>query len=335
MNYNEFKKKVFDGIKDHLTDEYQDYDMRFQDIKKSNGRNYEALMIGPKNAHVSMVPALNISEAFSHYENGMAFEDVMNMLADTRMNSSLPEFNKEDMFDYDKIKVKIFPRLINTATNKEYLMDKPHRDMEDLSVIYAARFIEDEHGFAEAVITDDIAKMWGVDVNELNSRAMDNLSERQPFFKNIETMIFGQDEDLEIEDMNLDEYYTPFFVLTNQQKTKGAVMSINPKIMNRITAKLGEVYIVPSSVDETLIVPKDAISNVHELAALVAEINTKDLRPEDRLSDNIYEYDAKTHALKIAGNEQIQDNTDRSYSKTNNEETLVVKGVNNGPRLEM
>lgn len=334
MNYNEFKKKVFDGIKDHLTDEYQDYDMKFQNIKKSNGRSYEALMIGPKNAHVSMVPALNISEAFSHYENGMAFEDVMNMLADTRMNSSLPEFNKEDMFDYDKIKGKIFPRLINTAANKDYLMDKPHRDMEDLSVIYAARFIEDEQGFAEAVITDDIANMWGVNGDELHSRAMDNLAEKPPFFKNLETMIFGQKEELEIEDMNLDEYYTPFFVLTNQQKTKGAVMSINPKIMDRVTAKLGDVYIVPSSVDETLIVPKDAISNVHELASLVADINSKDLRPEDRLSDNIYEYDVQTHSLKIADTDQTQKDV-YSFGIKGNSDDKSTDDLNSDPKMTM
>lgn len=92
--------------------------------------------------------------------------------------------------------------------------------------------------------------------------------------------------------------------MTNQQKTKGAVMAVNPKTMDRIAAKFGDVYVIPSSVDETLIVPKSAVDDVQELARLVRQVNDNDVRPEDQLSNNVYEYDSDTHTLKIAGNGQ-------------------------------
>ena len=63
-------------------------------------------------------------------------------------------------------------------------------------------------------------------------------------------------ENLEIEDIEPDNYNVPFFILTNQQKTKGSVQAFNPKTMDRITAKFGEVYVIPSSFDETLIILK-------------------------------------------------------------------------------
>ena len=306
MNYKEFRQKVFDNIKDHLSEEYQDYDMRFQDIRKGGGNQYEALMIGPREGKMSVTPALNLTNAFKDYERGTPFDEILDKLADIRMHAALPKFNKEDIFDYDKIKDRIIPRLINTAANEEYLADKPHKDMEDLSIVYAVRVSEDEQGFADAVITKDLANMWGVSVQDLHEKAMDNIAERPPVFQNIESVLFGKKENLEIEDVEPEEYNVPYFILTNQQKTKGAVMAVNPKTMDRITAKLGEVYVIPSSVDETLIVPKRYVDDLEGLQKMVRDINASEVRPEDQLSNNIYEYDPKTHSLKIAGDGQTQ-----------------------------
>lgn len=310
MNYDEFKNEVMACIMDYLTEDYHDYDMKFETIRKGSGSEYEALMIGPKDKKMSIIPALNITEAFRKYENGTPFDQVMDKLADIRMNAGLPNFNKEDIFNYDKIKDMIFPRLINTGANEEYLADKPHRNIEDLSIVYAVRVSEDANGFAEAVITDDLANMWGVDQEELNDRAMENIGERPPVFANIEDMIFGgmKDPDYAIEDIEPENYSLPFFVLTNQQKSKGAVMAVNPKTMNRITEKLGDVYVIPSSVDETLIVPKNAVDDVNRLVAMVKEVNASEVRPEDQLSNNIYEYDSETHSLKIVtGNLELDE----------------------------
>jgi len=327
MKYDEFKKNVTDNIKDYLSEEYQDYNMKYQTIRKSSGIEYEALMIGPKDQASSVVPALNITEAYKQFEEGMTFKEVMEKLADIRMNAHLPDFNKEDMFDYDKIKDRIFPRLINTQANADYLSDKPHREMEDLSLIYAVRVSEDAQGFAEAVITDGLAEMWDVTGDKLHEKAMDNIAARPPLFQNIESLLFGGQESLEIEEIEPSDYNLPFFVLTNQQKTKGAVMAVNPKTMDRITAKFGDVYVIPSSVDETLIVPKSAVEDVHELERIVRQVNSSDVRPEDQLSDNVYEYDKETHTLKIAGAEQ-----------TEAEDTEMAEGPDesqNGPYMSM
>lgn len=298
--YDEFKKEVKDNIMSYLTPEYKDYEMKFQQIKKGSGNEYEALMIGPKERHMSVIPALNITDAYEKYQNGMDMDEILTKLADIRMNASLPAFNKEDLFEFDKIKDRIVPRLINTAANMDYLADKPHKDIEDLSIVYAVRLTEDEQGFSEAVITDDLANIWGVDGQKLHEYAMDNIAERPPLFQNIESVLFGDKENLVIEDVEPENYNVPFFILTNQQKTKGAVMAVNPKTMDRITAKFGEVYIIPSSVDETLIVPKSAVDDVKELEKMVRQVNESEVRPCDQLSNNIYEYDSDNQTLVIA-----------------------------------
>ena len=81
-----------------LLNKYQDYDMRFQDIRKGAGNQYEALMIGPKDSKMSVTPSLNLTNAFKEYENGMPFNEILDKLADIRMHAALPNFNKEDNF---------------------------------------------------------------------------------------------------------------------------------------------------------------------------------------------------------------------------------------------
>ena len=325
MKFDEFKNKVMKDMKKYLTDEYKDYNMKYQTITKSSGVVYEALMIGPKDCKSSVVPALNVTEAYNDYVEGKPMEDIMKHLADIRMNAKLPDFNKEDMFEYAKVEDRIFPRLVNTAANKEYLADKPRKDIEDLSLIYAVRVTEDAQGFAEAVISNDLAEMWGVSAQEIYDQAMVNIGERPPLFQNIESLLFGDREEIEIEDVDVDKYRMPFFILTNQQKTKGAVMAVNPKTMDRITAKFGEVYIIPSSVDETIIVPKSEVKDVHELERMVKQVNASDVRPEDQLSDNVYEYDPETHSLKIAGGGQTE-------SEDNDQ---VLEEDQDGPEISM
>ena len=62
-------------------------------------------------------------------------------------------------------------------------------------------------------------------------------------------------------------------------------------------AKVGDFYVLPSSVHETLIIPKDAGMELRDLEQMVQEVNQTQVAPQERLSDHVYEYDAKEHEL--------------------------------------
>ena len=69
--------------------------------------------------------------------------------------------------------------------------------------------------------------------------------------------------------------------------------------MSRATTmmkKIGEifpegVYILPSSVHEVLIIPKENAPSPKELGEMVREVNRAEVAREEVLSDRIYEYD--------------------------------------------
>lgn len=264
----------------------------------------------------SVIPALNLTEAYKKYQNGQSVEKICEDLADVRMNVPIPEGLSRDLFlDFENVKSKIYPRLVNTEASKDFLITRPHTQVEDLSMVYAVRINENSTGFAEAVIDDDLAKMWGVSLEDLHRAAMSNVEAQTPVFVSLEKAMFSNIGSDNEDTFNLDAMETdsplPLYMLTNRQKTKVAVMAMCGKVMDAITAKFGEVYVLPSSVDEVLIMPKSAAKDhemdIHDLARMVQQVNVEAVRPEDRLSDNIYEYDSSSQSLKLANLGSQQD----------------------------
>ena len=310
MNFNDFKNTIKNKIGEYLTEDYADADMSLSEVKKSNGEAYDALMIRKSGEQkYSVIPALNLTEAFKKCQNGQSIEKICEELADVRMNAPIPEGLSRDLFlDFENVKSKIFPRLINTEASKDFLVTRPHTQVEDLSMVYAVRINENSTGFAEAVIDHELAKMWGVGLEELHTAAMSNVESQTPVFVSLEDAMFSNFGSSNEDTFDLDSMETdsplPLYMLTNRQKTKGAVMAMCSKVMDAITAKFGEVYVLPSSVDEVLIMPKSAVADhemqIEDLARMVQQVNVEAVRPEDRLSDNVYEYDPQTQSLKLA-----------------------------------
>ena len=87
------------------------------------------------------------------------------------------------------------------------------------------------------------------------------------------------------------------FVLTNDTKVNGAAAILNDDNRQEIAEKVGDFYMLPSSIHETLIIPKDAGMEFKELEQMVQEVNQTQVAPGERLSDHVYEYDAKEHEL--------------------------------------
>ena len=62
---------------------------------------------------------------------------------------------------------------------------------------------------------------------------------------------------------------------------------------------MGKLYIIPSSTEEVIVAPQSAVDDVRELAKMVKSINESEVRPEDQLSNNVYEYDIDNHSIKL------------------------------------
>lgn len=298
MTYDEFKNEVMENIKEYLPKKYKDFDMEIKPVIKE-GIEYDGLLISERVEGASSAPVLNLTAAYKDYEKGKPFEEVIKRLAKIRTSAKLPKFNLPDIMILDKVKDMIIPRLINRENNEEYLVGKPFTCMEDLAITYVVR-IPEEDGFGDAVVNDGLLKSWDIDKEELHKIAMENLEKSSYIFQPLIEVMMGIENDGVIEDIEIEDCEDLYFILSNKHKTRGATMAINAPLMNRIVKQFKGIYVIPSSVDEVIIIPKNCGRSVEELVRMVTHINEREVPPENRLSNNVYEWDTDTSSLKIA-----------------------------------
>lgn len=83
---------------------------------------------------------------------------------------------------------------------------------------------------------------------------------------------------------------TPFFVITNKSKVKGASAILNKKVL----AEFGERYhtnkivVLPSSIHEMLLVPYTEETDLETFSSMVSEVNSSEVDPTERLTDRAY-----------------------------------------------
>lgn len=77
----------------------------------------------------------------------------------------------------------------------------------------------------------------------------------------------------------------------------GATQIMDDNIRQEIAEKIGDFYVLPSCIHETIIIPKDIGMELEELEHMVQEVNYTQVALDERLSDHVYEYDAKEHEL--------------------------------------
>ena len=90
-------------------------------------------------------------------------------------------------------------------------------------------------------------------------------------------------------------------VLSNSKNFFGAAALFYNGIMDLIAEMTGGSYfILPSSVNELILLPDDGSADPESLAALVRDVNRCVVRPDEWLSDNVYYYDAQTRQFRPA-----------------------------------
>ena len=70
----------------------------------------------------------------------------------------------------------------------------------------------------------------------------------------------------------------------------GAATLLDKNLMGEIVETLGDIYILPSSIHEVLIIPIRTSMEVEALHSMVCEVNDTQVAPEERLSNHVYKY---------------------------------------------
>ena len=307
LDFESFKDHVSEHIKEFLPEEFEYADISFQTVRKNNGKELTGLTI--KTDGCNIFPNIYLEQYYEDYaEHGMELDVCMEQIAKTELlHMDPPEEIRsvtEKFHDIDFIKSHVVISIVNAAKNEEMLKESPHKLTEDLAIIYKIYLGGNGDGVGTIRVKNEHMKQWGLSLEELHECAMENSNRIMPAkvqdMGSIMREMIGDAADTLIPEAPEDEM---MYVISNDQKVGGAASIIYSDALERLSEKLGkDLYILPSSVHETIAVPAD-LNSPEELARMVKEVNATQVSLEEQLSDHVYKYDSLSKTLSIADTE--------------------------------
>lgn len=203
------------------------------------------------------------------------------------------------MADIQWLKEHLVCRLVNRKNNEKLLKYIPYRNFYDLAVICYVPMTKIEDRMYFSIIRKEQMEALGLDEESLFSLALENTRKLFPIrFTALEQVIrqaafdagldVGKDRE---EDFQLEQEAGGMYILSNTSTIYGAVAMIYPDVWEAIADELqSDLFILPSSCHELLVLPHTEQWSVLELADMVFTVNRDCVEPKDRLSDSVYLY---------------------------------------------
>ncbi len=304
MNYEQFKEQFTEDLKSNL--EAKGHDIASIDItptQKLNQEAYDAISIKLEDSQVG--PSGNFSNLFAAYEKTGDYEMILNhatKLMDEAI-SNMPSYDANQLTDYDFIKDKLVLEAVNAEKNASLLEKVPHKDMEDIAIVYRVLLGQMDDGIASVVVTNEMLEKMDITKEQLHQDALISSPEIRPVEVNT---LFGTIAEL-IPDagfmIQADGPEDRILVGTVADKHHGAGVIAYEGFLDEQAKKMGEdFYIIPCSIHEVLLVPESMAHDIDQLKEMISQVNSCELQPEDVLSDNLYHYDSKEKVFELAEN---------------------------------
>jgi hypothetical protein len=307
MNYEIFKEVVAEKFMDYLPAEYQDRKLRVETINKVN-TTLDAITLVDDSIDVGGIvsPTLYINDMYEQYLDTENLQEVLQNAAE-RMDRGFANVSELGRLDFDTARDNIVFQVINTAQNEDMLRDMPHREFQDLSIIYRWVVKIDEQGVQSTIVRNGLAEQIGMNEEELFRCAVENTRRiLPPTVKSMNDVMKdmfirdGMSEDAA--DMMLGDVPDDkmLWVISNERDFNGAASMLYEDKLHDLAMRLEtDLYILPSSVHECLAVTAD-IGDPYELANMVNEVNMAEVALEERLSNQVYHYDKDARRLTLA-----------------------------------
>ena len=330
LPYKEFKEE----IRTYLEQEFGDgHDVDISRFRKANTGIQDSITIfekGNREKHIS--PQIYLKPLYLKYKEGMTMQEIKeSAVSQYREGLKGAEFFMESMPDigsYEKCMGRLYFRLVGTERNRMLLKKVPHREVMDLSFVPYILIGESEKETCSAMVNNTMVKKWGIPEEAVLKQAFDNMPKIMP--ARADTMKSMAEAILEVAANNRDggdttdileaaremaaisgmlsdtgKFPGPF-VLTNKKGINGFAAVFYPGVLKDIADIFGKnLFVLPSSIHESLLVADDGSVSAAELRRMVREVNAGCVAEEEIVSDSVYFYDRKEGKLSMAKEEEL------------------------------
>ena len=190
---------------------------------------------------------------------------------------------KKIIESWEEIKRFLYPILLPA---KSVVREKDiSKSFLDLEVCIAIRFT----GTSEPVVK------WNISEWQLYEQAMKNMLGKKPVFCSVEELVER------MVGIKLERQELQIMILTNDASRYGAVEMLNlPLLAEYAKERACDLYILPTSIHEVMVVEAMRAIAGSELKAIVMGMNQEEVSPEERLSDHVYYFSRKDGEISIA-----------------------------------
>lgn len=275
------EKKIAEMIAERL--DGKEVTVELTEVSKNNGQMRKAIVI--RSAGSNVAPTIYYNAELSDDEIA---EYVVNAYVDSLDDQ--PELDMDEIMSEKYIKSHVVPMLVNAGKNAESLDATVHKDfVGDLVITYKVEIesANSADGFGRMTLKKSHLEMIGMTEDEVHESAIANVQGKGKVLSLASVMsdIMGAD----MPDMP-DESEPSIMVITNKSRCLGAAMILDEDVAEKLRER-GDVYIIPSSIHELLVVSTEGEGNDPEtLVSMIRNVNETAVSPEEFLSDNLYKF---------------------------------------------
>lgn len=318
MDYNEFLKKLQEDLQEALSGSA--VTVKETDVQKVQGESYHGLQFRQDGSNVGF--NMDMHNFFEEMENGIPYHEVMldaRDAANVALDRALAlEADGRKLNNYDLMKQSLIVQLVSTEKNREMLDRIPHREMEDMSIIYRFDLGETADGNASILLTNQMLQNYGITEEQLHQDAMTYAPLLHPVsIRSLNSVLFGVPEEPDGPAMP--------YVASNEHALGAGVITY-PDFMDQAADKLGgSFYILPSSIHEVLLMQEQPDMDVNALMSMVRQVNATQVAPEDQLTDNVYHYDADARIFETGLAYEERKAQEHTVPETEKMDVLLVE----------
>ena len=273
--------------------------VEIHDVVKNNGMVLTGLTIREKGCNIA--PTIYVNDGFKNYKNGKEMDELiagyLRVYKESKPNGS---FSIDFFTDFEQAKKRITMKLVNVERNCEMLKEVPYYKLCDLAIIFQVQVEANEFGRATITVRNEHMNLWGTETSVLFDNAKANMEQKQPvriqsIVEVLKEMIGEMSEEL------FEEAKSQMYVLSNESMRNAAAgMIFTDKLQEFANVHNSNLFILPSSIHELLLIPDNGDIDVDSLESMVREVNLTQVEPDEVLSDNVYYYNRGDMCLMLA-----------------------------------
>ena len=265
--------ELLNGIKAAVPDAYKNYSIEVHRIKKQN-QCLDGICMLDKTEHTAVSPVIYAEELYNSYIDGTSMDKVIKTATDLLFG----HFETATDMNLDNIKESIVP-VLTTQRISEDMVHIPFLDME---ILFRWVIKRDENGVFGTMITNEVAKAFDLDADNILEKAKENMRKTMP----VSVMPLKT----AIPEYKFSSYEIPVFVLSNKHSIDGAAYILDDSVLQQLHDIFKkDFYILLPCVHEAIIIPKGFMSEV-TLKQAAKNIAQSITNPEEKLTSSLYKY---------------------------------------------